>query len=236
MCNESELILNRSNMYDLSEDLFCSDETFDSINFLDEIIKQSSIVDETWRSSTTVEPTSNLNTNNLNSSTNEIIDPQSVMVLQEVATPQDSALDHQNMLQYYNEPKDYDLGASYIENIDNTQYFAPPEKVFQNETHQKDETNNNNNNIINNDNNNNEEKFICDHCNKVCLNRHSLQKHMIVHTDPQFSCQVCGKRYKRSENLNAHIRSHSQPTLTCNKCNASFKYHASYHYHIKHVQ
>lgn len=209
MCKESDLFFKQTNIYDFSKENLCN-ETYESMSFLDEIVKESSIVEEAWCTSSPVLS---------EEISQETVVSQTIMVLQELTTPQNIL--NNNGITYFSEPKDYDLGGSRVENIDDNLCFATPEKVLQH-----------NESIECIDNG----QFICDHCNKVCLNRNSLRKHLKAHTDPEFSCQICGKLYKRSENLKAHLRSHGQPTLTCNKCNASFKYHASYHYHIKNVQ
>lgn len=210
MCYESDLIFRRTRVYDLdSMKADLSNETYESISFLDEMVEQSSIVEEVWQASSELG----------SESSHEAAASTTIVVLQELSPTSAMSNGQQESIQYYNEPKDYDLGGSRVENIE-SQCFAAPEKVLQ----QSDDVECDSG------------QYTCDHCNKVCINRHSLKKHLKSHTDPQFACQVCGKRYKKSENLNAHLRSHGQPTLTCKTCNASFKYHASYHYHIKHVQ
>ncbi|GAB0093483.1 hypothetical protein DMENIID0001_086280 [Sergentomyia squamirostris] len=68
-------------------------------------------------------------------------------------------------------------------------------------------------------------KFICEICDQRFTQKHSLQSHLMRHTNEKpFSCDVCGKLFRRKQVLQMHMNCHTGKTpYHCDRCNMSFR-------------
>uniref|UniRef100_A0A1B0EXM9 Uncharacterized protein n=1 Tax=Phlebotomus papatasi TaxID=29031 RepID=A0A1B0EXM9_PHLPP len=68
-------------------------------------------------------------------------------------------------------------------------------------------------------------RFYCDICNTRFTQKHSLQTHMMRHTNERpFQCLVCKKGFRRKHILQMHMNCHTGDTpYRCKKCNLGFR-------------
>ncbi|CAL5970594.1 C2H2 type domain-containing protein [Hexamita inflata] len=54
----------------------------------------------------------------------------------------------------------------------------------------------------------NEHPYKCETCGKTFAQKTNLNKHLLVHGEPQFECPQCDKKFANKQNMNRHIELH----------------------------
>lgn len=70
-----------------------------------------------------------------------------------------------------------------------------------------------------------EKLFNCKLCKKIFLRPHSIELHMLTHSQNcEFKCDICGEQFRRKEGLKMHMQAkHSQETaFQCKVCSEKF--------------
>ncbi|KAI5631478.1 zinc-finger associated domain (zf-AD) domain-containing protein [Phthorimaea operculella] len=80
--------------------------------------------------------------------------------------------------------------------------------------------------------------FICDHCNKPCINKQYLRTHLRKHSeDRSYVCELCGFASKHSGGLRDHkVRKHAPAKVKCKECERWFATAADKDRHACNVQ
>lgn len=76
--------------------------------------------------------------------------------------------------------------------------------------------------------------FGCDQCNKTFKNRHSLNKHLKIHSGVKpYVCSVCSESYAALSSLKIHERRHTgDKPYTCKFCKKSFADSSTHKQHV----
>ena len=62
-----------------------------------------------------------------------------------------------------------------------------------------------------------EEKFKCNECYELLIDKHTLLRHMKKHSDKtEFQCRMCSKQFKYKDSLYVHLKLHKTPINSVN--------------------
>lgn len=78
--------------------------------------------------------------------------------------------------------------------------------------------------------------FGCVTCGKRFVQKHSLDRHLTIHTGSKpFNCEICGQAFRLAYQVKSHMLIH-QPDLKplqCHYCDKAYRDRASYNKHVK---
>ncbi len=81
-----------------------------------------------------------------------------------------------------------------------------------------------------------QETFACDICDRVCLTKGNLKKHLETHLEDRkvYKCRTCEKSFLHKTSLLHHGKRHrGDLAFKCNKCPASFPINSQLQYHMQ---
>ncbi|GAB0099717.1 hypothetical protein DMENIID0001_156040 [Sergentomyia squamirostris] len=77
--------------------------------------------------------------------------------------------------------------------------------------------------------------FSCQYCPRVCLEEHTLQRHIVYSHTGEHACSICGGMFSGRYSLKQHMNSHTRHTafFTCHICFQTFMKEPLFLRHLK---